>query len=154
MNVDVLRAQRIAQRFCLLAPLVVKRFVIQQRDNCLIALRGQVVNLEQLVTQYRIVAHAVHYQRHQLVNELARRRKAVHANTGFRLLIENDVVQVVAVVPDPELGAHAVVADGRAEHLGNGRVERRHHTLQADDFLCQLRVVLFCREVFWGHDAS
>ena len=46
VNVDVLRAQRIAQRFCLLAPLVVQGFVIQQRDNRLIALRGQVVNLE------------------------------------------------------------------------------------------------------------
>ena len=64
VNVDVLRAQRIAQGFCLLAPFVGQRFVIEQGDNRLIALRGQVVNLEQLVTQYRIVAHAVHYQRH------------------------------------------------------------------------------------------
>ena len=128
--------------------------MVQQGNNRLIALRGQVVNLEQLVTQHRIVAHAVHYQRHQLVDKLTRCREAVHADTGLRLLIENDVVQVVTVVPDAEFGAHAVVADWRAEHLGNGRVERRHHTLQADNFFCQLRVVLFCREVFWGHDAS
>ena len=154
MNVDALRTQRIAQRFRLLAPLVVQGFVVQQGDNRLIALRGQVVNLEKLVTQYRVVTHGVHYQRHQLVDKLTRRREAVHADTGLRLLIENDVVQVVTVVPDAELCTHAVVADRRAEHLGNGRVERRHHTLQADDFLCQLRVVLFCREVFWGHDAS
>ena len=77
-----------------------------------------------------------------------------HYRMRAEFRIWHDVVQVISVVPDAELGAHAVVADGRAEHLGNGRVERRHHTLQADDFLCQLRVVLFCREVFWGHDAS
>ena len=154
MDIDVLRTQRIAQGFCLFAPFVGQRFVVEQRDNRLIALRGQIVNLEQLMTQHRIIAHTVNDQGHQLVDELTRRREAVHANAGFRLLIENDVVQVISVVPDAELGAHAVVADGRAEHLGNGRVERRHHTLQADDFLCQLRVVLFCREVFWGHDAS
>ena len=106
------------------------------------------------MAQHRVVTHAFNDQRHQLIDKLARCREAVHANSGFRLLIENDVVQVVTVVPDAKLCTHAVVADRRAEHLGNGRVERRHHTLQADDFLCQLRVVLFCREVFWGHDAS
>ena len=154
VHVDILRAQRIAQGFCLLAPLVSQCFVIEQRNNGLIALGGQVVNLEQLVAQYRIVAHTVDHQRHQLVDKLTRRRKTVYANTGFRLLIENDVVQVIAIVPDAKLSAHTVVADRRTKHLGNGRVERRHHTLQADNFFCQLCVVLFCREVFGGHDAS
>ena len=59
VHVDVLRAQRIAQGFCLLAPLVGQRFVIEQRNNGLIALGGQVVNLEQLVAQHRIIAYTV-----------------------------------------------------------------------------------------------
>ncbi len=154
MHVDVLRTQCITQGFCGLAPFVIQRFMVQQRDDGLIALGGEVVNLEQLMAQQRIITHAIHHQGHQLVNQLAGRRETVHADTAFGLLIEDDVIKVVAVMPDAEFGTHTVVTDRGAEHLRRRRSKRRHHTLQTDDFLCQLRVVLFCREVFGGHDAS
>ncbi len=100
------------------------------------------------------MAHAVEHCRHQLVDELAGGREGIDANTRLGLLIEDDVIEVVAVVPQAKFSAHPVVADRRTKYLRNRRGKRGHHFLQTDDFFCQLRFVLLGREVFGGHDAS
>ncbi|MOA34496.1 hypothetical protein D3C78_1558710 [compost metagenome] len=64
MDVDILRPQRIAQDFGFFAPFVVQLFVIQHRDDGLIALGGQVINLEQFMTQLRVSAYPFNHQRH------------------------------------------------------------------------------------------
>ena len=134
MHIQVLRSQRIPQRFRFLAPLIIQLFMVQQRNHRLIAHRGEVINLEQLMAQDAIMAHAFNHRRHQLVNQLAGRREAVDADTAFRLLIKNDVIQVVAVMPQAKFGAHPIMADWRAKHFRDQVRKRRHHTLQAHHF--------------------
>ncbi|CCK08123.1 hypothetical protein BN128_2132 [Cronobacter sakazakii 696] len=154
VDVEAVGAQRVAKTRRLFTPGVIQRAVIEQRDDRLLAAGGQVVNLEQLMAQRAVVANARDHARHQGVNQLARRRETVDANTAACFLIENDVIEVVAVMPEAELGAHAVVAYRRAEHLRRWRGERRHHALQALCFFGQLCVVLIDREMFRGHHAS
>ena len=64
VHIQPLRTERIAQRFGLLAPFVVELFMIQQRDHRLIAERGEVVNLEKLMTQGVVIAYAVEHRGH------------------------------------------------------------------------------------------
>lgn len=100
------------------------------------------------MAQYRVIAYAGNHGSHQLINEFTGGREGIDANTGFGLLIKHNVVQVIAIVPQAELCAHAIVADRRTKHFRNRGAERRHHFLQTDDFLCQLRFILFGRKVF------
>ena len=106
------------------------------------------------MAQRAVIANAVEHGGHQGVDELACRRESVYADAVLGLLVEHDVVQVITVVPDAEFRAHTVVADRRAKHLRRGSAKRRHHRLQASDFLGELSVVLFGWEMFGGHDAS
>ena len=154
MHIEPLGSQGVTQRLRLLTPGIVQLFMIQQRNDRLVAEGGQIVNLEQLMAQHGIVAYALQHGGHQLIDERAGGREAVNANPRPGLLIENNMVQIVAIVPQTELGAHTVVADRRTKHFRNRRGKRRHHGLQTDDFFCQLRFVLFGRKVFGGHDVS
>ncbi len=64
------------------------------------------------MAQRFVAAQRVDHHCHELVDQLAGRREAVHADPGLCLLIEDDVVKIVAVMPDTELGAHTVMTDG------------------------------------------
>ena len=111
MHVQVLRPQRISQRFGFLTPFIIQLFMVQHRNHRLIAQGCEVINLKQFVAQDVVVANAVDHCRHQRVDELAGCREAVDANTVFGLAVEHDVVQVITVMPQAEFGAHTVMAD-------------------------------------------
>ncbi len=120
MHIESLGSQGVTQRLRLLTPGIIEFFMIQQRNDRLVAEGGQIVNLEQLMAQHGIVAHALQHGGHQLIDKRAGGRKAVNANPRPGLLIENNMVQIVAIVPQTELGAHPVVADRRTKHFRTG----------------------------------
>ena len=91
-------------------------------------------DLEQLVAQNGIITHTRNHRRHQLVDEFTGGGEAIHTDTTFGLLIENDVVQVIAIVPDAELRTHPIMTDRRAKHFRNQVRKRCHHTLQPYHF--------------------
>ena len=134
MHIQILRAQCIAQGFRFLTPLIIQLFMVQQGNHRLITQRGEVINLEQLVAQNGIITHTRNHRRHQLVDEFTGGGEAIHADTAFGLLIENDVIQVIAIVPDAELRTHPVMTDRRAKHFRNQVRKRCHHTLQTYHF--------------------
>lgn len=119
-----MRAQIVTQLLGATLPNVIQLAVVQQRGDDFAALRRQIIDLEQLVTQDRFRFQRGDQGAHQAVDQLAGGRELIDANTLLGLLIEHDVVHVVRVVPDAEFGAHAVVVDWRAEHFRLGRRER------------------------------
>ncbi len=122
-------AQRVAQGARRFHPVRLQLAVVEQRDNNLIAHRREIVDLKQLMAQHAVIADRRDHFRHYRIDQLAGGGKAIDANTLARRLIENDVVEIVAIVPETKLRAHPVVADRRAKHLRFRRGERRHHRL-------------------------
>ncbi|CSA86973.1 Uncharacterised protein [Vibrio cholerae] len=69
------------------------------------------------MAQNRAAFHRIHQQRHQIVNQAARRWKLIHAVLFARLLIKHDVVHVIAFMPNPKFSTHTIIRHWRLKHF-------------------------------------
>ena len=105
-------------------PLLGEPPVVEHADHRLALERGEEVHLEQLPAQ-RLAGFDLREQRgHELVDLLAAHGELRHLDRGLRVVaVEHRQERRVALVPHPELGAHAEVRPRGLEHL---RLRQRH----------------------------
>lgn len=105
------------------------------------------------MAQNGIITHTRNHRRHQLVDKFTGGGEAIHTDTTFGLLIENDVVQVIAIVPDAELRTHPIMTDRRAKHFRTSQKTVPSYFANVPLFrLTALHTVLL--EGVRGHDVS
>ena len=109
LQLEPLGAQIGLQRFGGLLPFGLQLAVIEQADNDLAGLGGEVVDLEQLAAQHRVWAQPLQQQRHQLVDEAAGCGEVVYLDDLFGRRGIHAVGVVIPFVPDAKFGAHPVV---------------------------------------------
>lgn len=109
LQLETFGAQVGLQRLGGLLPLVLQLAVIEQADNDLAGLGGEVVNLEQFAAQHRVWAQPLQQQRHQLVDEAAGGGEVVYLDDLFGRRGIHAVEEVIPFVPDAKFGAHPVV---------------------------------------------
>ena len=109
------------QGFRLQPPGLLQPPVVDQRHQGVAREGAQEFDLEQLAAQFGCVPQLCQERRHQLLDSLAGNGKVLHRHRGVRFAAaEHDVVQVVAVVPEAELGAQAKPRTRRWDHFRFG----------------------------------
>ena len=150
---DQLHAKSVRQCLRLHGPLFVKRAVIDEADHQLTAVRGQELNLEQLVPERLALLQIVAQTRHQIANRLRRDGEVLdqHHLLLIALTLEHCVVDALVVMPHAKLDAHAVMQGRRAKDLGFGQRKADKTLPIGGEFIAQLRFVLSGIDVRDGH---
>jgi len=139
---DHLYLQVRGQFACRRFPGRAKAPMVDQRDHLFAAQRGQKIYLEQPAAEDRGGQQALAQTRHQRADRCGRHREKLDHDRLLRVLrIEHRIVQLLALVPDAELGAQAVVLGGRLKDLGLGNGERRKGAPELRNLLRELRCV-------------
>ncbi|MCY1437387.1 hypothetical protein D9M71_535460 [compost metagenome] len=116
--------------------------MVAEGDQRVAGQGGEEFHLEQLVAQRRLGPGGLQ-ARHQLVDALAGDGEVVEQDRRVLVaLFEHRIVPRLALAPQAELGAQAVVLARRVEQLRLGRSERRQQRTQALGLVLQLGVVL------------
>ncbi len=109
LQLETLGAQIGLQCLGGLLPFVLQLAMVEQADDDLAGLGGEVVNLEQLATQHLMGTQPLQQHRHQLVDEAAGSGEVVDPDNLFGRRGIHAVEEVVPLVPDAKFGAHPVV---------------------------------------------
>lgn len=131
-------------------PLFIEPPVVDQRDQQLAAQGRQKIALEEIAPQELVRLQQLAQARHRAADALIGNRKIVDDYRPFRIGGgEHRVIDALALVKHPELGAQPVRERRRSEH---GRFGQRESELELRGLVGQLRRIVGGGDSGKGHD--